>query len=63
VPERHFRRITEAMRLRSGRLWRDRGDGTVYWSEGRQRWIADLERIFREASGKTKTEARTSSRS
>lgn len=45
---------------------RSRGDGTVYWSESRQRWIVELtigyrpngKRIFRKASGKTKTEAK-----
>ncbi|WP_254897086.1 Arm DNA-binding domain-containing protein [Amycolatopsis sp. Hca4] len=45
---------------------RSRGDGTVYWSESRQRWIVELtigyrpngKRIYRKASGKTKTEAK-----
>lgn len=45
---------------------RSRGDGGLYWSEGRQRWIAEVttgydgrgKRITRKASGKTKTEAR-----
>ncbi len=44
---------------------RGRGDGGLYWSEGRQRWIAEVtvgydgrgKRITRKASGKTKTEA------
>ncbi|RSD20101.1 site-specific integrase [Amycolatopsis eburnea] len=45
---------------------RSRGDGGLYWSEPRQRWIAELtvgyrpngKRIVRKASGKTKTEAK-----
>lgn len=45
---------------------RSRGDGGLYWSEGRQRWIAEVtvgydgrgKRITRKASGKTKTEAK-----
>src|SRR3954470_2158365 len=45
---------------------RSRGDGGLYWSEARQRWIAELttgyrpngKRIVRKASGKTKTEAK-----
>jgi integrase len=45
---------------------RSRGDGGLYWSESRQRWIAEVttgydgrgKRITRKASGKTKTEAR-----
>lgn len=45
---------------------RSRGDGGLYWSEDRQRWIAELtigyrpngKRITRKASGKTKTEAK-----
>jgi len=46
---------------------RARGDGSLYWDEARQRWIASItvgytpagKRIVRKASGKTKTEART----
>jgi integrase len=45
---------------------RSRGDGGLYWSKGRQRWIAEVtvgydgcgKRITRKASGKTKTEAK-----
>ncbi|WP_372669788.1 site-specific integrase [Amycolatopsis kentuckyensis] len=45
---------------------RSRGDGGLYWSESRQRWIAELttgyrpngKRTVRKASGKTKTEAK-----
>lgn len=45
---------------------RSRGDGGLYWSEPRQRWIAAAslgydpsgKRIMRRASGKTKTEAK-----
>jgi integrase len=45
---------------------RGRGDGGLYWSESRQRWIAEVtvgydgrgKRITRKASGKTKTEAK-----
>jgi integrase len=45
---------------------RGRGDGGLYWSESRQRWIAELtvgydgrgKRITRKASAKTKTEAK-----
>jgi integrase len=45
---------------------RSRGDGGLYWSESRQRWIAEVtigydgrgKRITRKASGKTKTEAK-----
>ncbi|QFU85716.1 tyrosine recombinase XerC [Amycolatopsis sp. YIM 10] len=45
---------------------RSRGDGGLYWSESRQRWIAEVtigyqpsgKRIVRKASGKTKTEAK-----
>lgn len=45
---------------------RSRGDGGLYWSEGRQRWIAEVttgydgrgKRITRKASAKTKTEAK-----
>ncbi|MEV4604923.1 site-specific integrase [Amycolatopsis sp. NPDC049253] len=45
---------------------RSRGDGGLYWSEARQRWIAELtvgyqpngKRIVRRGSGKTKTEAK-----
>src|SRR5215472_9589632 len=45
---------------------RSRGDGGLYWSERRQRWIAEVttgydgrgKRITRKASGKTKTEAK-----
>ncbi|UOZ09017.1 tyrosine recombinase XerC [Amycolatopsis sp. WQ 127309] len=45
---------------------RSRGDGGLYWSEARQRWIAELtigyrpngKRITRKAAGKTKTEAK-----
>jgi hypothetical protein len=43
---------------------RSRGDGGLYWSEPRKRWIAEVtagydargKRITRKASGKTKTE-------
>ncbi len=46
---------------------RSKGDGGLYWSEARQRWIASVtvgytpagKRIVRRASGKTKTEAKT----
>ncbi|NUT23806.1 MAG: tyrosine-type recombinase/integrase [Hamadaea sp.] len=46
---------------------RSRGDGGLYWSESRQRWIAEAtigytpagKRITRKGSGKTKTEAKT----
>lgn len=46
---------------------RSRGDGGLYWSEARQRWIAEVtigytpagKRIYRRGSGKTKTEANT----
>jgi integrase len=45
---------------------RSRGDGGLYWSETRQRWIAEItvghdgrgKRITRKASGRTKTEAK-----
>jgi integrase len=45
---------------------RSRGDGGLYWSESRQRWIAEIttgydgrgKRITRKASDKTKTEAK-----
>lgn len=45
---------------------RERGDGGLYWSEGRRRWIAEItigynghgKRITRKASAKTKTEAK-----
>lgn len=45
---------------------RSRGDGSLYWSEARQRWIAEVttgwapngKRITRTASGKTKTAAK-----
>ncbi|MFI5585210.1 tyrosine recombinase XerC [Amycolatopsis sp. NPDC051758] len=45
---------------------RSHGDGGLYWSEPRQRWIAELtvgwrpngKRIVRRGSGKTKTEAK-----
>jgi integrase len=45
---------------------RSQGDGSLYWSESRQRWIAEItigydgrgKRITRKASGKTKTEAK-----
>jgi len=45
---------------------RSRGDGGLYWSEQRQRWIAEVtigytpagKRIIRRGSGKTKTEAK-----
>jgi integrase len=45
---------------------RSRDDGGLYWSESRQRWIAEItigyrangKRITRKASGKTKTEAK-----
>lgn len=45
---------------------RSRGDGGLYWSESRHRWIAEVttgydgrgKRITRKASGKTKTEAK-----
>jgi integrase len=44
---------------------RSRGDGALYWSEQRQRWIAEVtigytpagKRIVRRGSGRTKTEA------
>jgi hypothetical protein len=46
---------------------RSRGDGSIYWDQPRQRWIATIavgfnpagKRITRKASGRTKTEART----
>jgi integrase len=46
---------------------RSRGDGGLYWSESRQRWIAEItigydgrgRRKTRTASGKTKTEAKS----
>ncbi|GAA1683182.1 site-specific integrase [Nonomuraea maheshkhaliensis] len=46
---------------------RSRGDGGLYWSESRQRWIAEVtigytpagRRITRKAAGRTKTEAKT----
>jgi integrase len=46
---------------------RSKGDGTLYWSERRQRWIGEItvgydgrgKRIFRKASDKTKTGALT----
>src|SRR6266699_1053947 len=45
---------------------RSRGDGGLYWSESRQRWMGEItigydgrgKRITRKASAKTKTEAR-----
>lgn len=45
---------------------RSRGDGGLYWSESRQRWIAEVttgydgrgKRVTRKASAKTKTEAK-----
>lgn len=45
---------------------RERGDGGLYWSESRRRWIAEItvgydgrgKRITRKASAKTKTEAK-----
>jgi integrase len=45
---------------------RSKGDGSLYWSEARQRWIAEYtigytaagKRIYRSGSGKTKTEAK-----
>lgn len=45
---------------------RSRGDGGLYWSERRQRWIAEIttgydgrgKRVTRKASGRTKTEAK-----
>jgi integrase len=45
---------------------RSKGDGALYWSETRQRWIAEAtigytpagKRIYRRGSGKTKTEAK-----
>ena len=45
---------------------RSKGDGALYWSEARQRWIAEVtigytpagKRIYRRGSGKTKTEAK-----
>jgi integrase len=45
---------------------RSKGDGALYWSEARQRWIAEVtigytpagKRIYRSGSGKTKTEAK-----
>jgi integrase len=44
---------------------RSRGDGSLYWDDGRQRWVAKIttgytgagKRIFRKASCKTKSEA------
>lgn len=46
---------------------RSRGEGSIYWSEKRQRWVAEItigfrpngKRIYRRASAKTKTEAKT----
>jgi hypothetical protein len=46
---------------------RAHGDGGLYWSESRQRWIAEItigytpadRRITRKAAGRTKTEAKT----
>ncbi|MEV0618586.1 tyrosine-type recombinase/integrase [Nonomuraea sp. NPDC050404] len=46
---------------------RSRGDGGLYWSESRQRWIAEVtigytpagKRITKKAAGRTKTEAKT----
>ncbi|MGP4105187.1 tyrosine-type recombinase/integrase [Nonomuraea sp. KM90] len=46
---------------------RSRGDGGLYWSEARQRWIAEItigytpagKRITKKAAGRTKTEAKT----
>jgi integrase len=46
---------------------RSKGDGALYWSETRQRWIAEAttgytpagKRIYRRGSGRTKTEAKT----
>jgi hypothetical protein len=45
---------------------RSRGDGGLFWDEKRQRWIASVtvgydgrgKRVFRRASGRTKTEAK-----
>ena len=45
---------------------RGRGEGSLHWSEARQRWIAEVtvgydgrgKRITRKASAKTKTEAK-----
>ncbi|MEJ3745198.1 site-specific integrase [Actinomycetes bacterium KLBMP 9797] len=45
---------------------RSKGDGSLYWSEARQRWIAEVtigykpngKRIYRTGSGRTKTEAK-----
>jgi integrase len=45
---------------------RSRGDGAVYWHEGRQRWITSItigyspdgKRILKSASGRTKSEAK-----
>ena len=45
---------------------RSRGDGSLYWSERRQRWIAEVttgydgrgKRVTRKASGRTKTQAK-----
>jgi hypothetical protein len=45
---------------------RSRGEGGMSWDPGRQRWIASVtvgytpagKRIYRRASGRTKTEAR-----
>jgi hypothetical protein len=49
---------------------RSRGDGGLFWDENRQRWIAEVTvgytpagtRIVRRGSGRTKTEAKNSSR-
>ncbi|GLX94835.1 tyrosine-type recombinase/integrase [Herbidospora sp. NBRC 101105] len=46
---------------------RSKGDGSLYWDESRQRWVATItvgytpagKRIVRKATGKTKTEAKT----
>jgi hypothetical protein len=46
---------------------RPRGDGGLRWDDTRQRWIAEItigydgrgKRIVRQASGRTKTEAKT----
>ena len=45
---------------------RSKGDGALYWSQARQRWIAEVtigytpagKRIYRRGSGRTKTEAK-----
>lgn len=57
--------MTAAVAGGAGR--RSRGDGGLYWSESRQRWIAEItigydgrgRRKTRTASGKTKTEAKS----